>query len=192
MSSSTWTWLEKALAPIIGRSSWSTCAVSFASICDCRSSRSLPAPSRLLVSRLPCWSTTRTASTERPGTEPETRLTMAATWLSASWRPGAMRTMIEADGATSSRTKTERSALAIWTRTASTPSISLIVSISSRSCAARRRSPSSVRLAPSGRLSSISEPVSGAAIDPSAATIMRARYTSLSLTLSAPVLLLIW
>ena len=86
-----------------------------------------------------------------------------------------MRTMIDAEGATSSRTKTERSAFAMCTRTASTPLISMIVSVSSRSCAARNRSPSSVRLAPIGRLSIRSVPLSGEASEPSEATIIRAR-----------------
>ena len=161
MSSSTWISLVKFPWPSIGASSCSTWPRSLSSMRACSSSRSLSPPGAFAEISRPCWSATRTASGDMPGTDPATRLTIAETWLSASWRPLDRRTMTEADGGAFSRTKTDFSPCPRWTRTASTPSISMIVSISSCSRAARRRSPSRVRLAPIGRLSSMAWPLCG-------------------------------
>ena len=99
---------------------------------------------------------------------------MAVTWLWLNCRPVDSLSMTEALGARLSRKKTDFSPSARWTRTASTPSICLIVSINSCSRAARSRSPSSVRLAPSGSLSRLSLAVSGVAKAPFWATSARA------------------
>ena len=123
----------------------------------------------------PFWSTTRTASALIPGTEAATRLTIASTWLCDRLRPFTSRTITEALGGLFSRTNTDLSGVAKWTRTDSIPSISRIVSISSRSRAKRRRSPSSVREVPSGIASSIASAPSGAAIPALLATSILAR-----------------
>ena len=185
MSCSTWISLEKLPLPSIGVSRVSSCARNLSSSRPCSSSRSASALTPCDSSR-PRWSITRTASADKPGTDPATRLTTAATWLSASCRPRAIRTITDAVGGASSRTNTDLLASAKCTRTASTPSISSILSCNSCSRAARRCSPSIVRLAPSGRLSS-AVVASGLASPPSAATSMRALYRSSWPTVSVPV-----